>query len=113
MFDNMGMLADLMKNAGKVREALEKATEDLGQVVVEGSAGGGVVTSKVNGRFVVLSVRIDPKLLADGDLELLEDLVAAAVNQGLGRAKEAAAKSMSGLAGGLPLGGLFPGGGGS
>ena len=111
MFNNMGMLGDLMKNAGKVREALEKATEDLGQLVVEGSAGGGAVTSKVNGRFEVLSVRIDPKLLADGDLELLEDLVAAAVNQGIGRAKEAAAKSMSSLAGGLPLGGLFSGGG--
>jgi nucleoid-associated protein EbfC len=114
VFDKLGNLADLMRNAGKVREAIEKATESLGQVQVEGTAGGGVVTAKVNGRMEVLSVRIDPKLLADGDVELLEDLVTAAVNQGLTRAREAAAKSMQSLTGGLPipnLGGLFGGGG--
>jgi DNA-binding YbaB/EbfC family protein len=85
---------------------MEKATESLGQVHVEGTAGGGVVTAKVNGRLEVVAVRIDPKLLADGDTELLEDLVTAAVNQGLTKAREAAAKSISALAGGLPIPGL-------
>ncbi len=94
MFNNLGNLADLMRNAGKIRESVEKATEALGQLEVEGSAGGGVVTAKVNGRLELLSVRIDPKLLADGDAELLEDLVTAAVNQGLTKAREAAAKSI-------------------
>ena len=51
----------------------------------------------------LLSIRIDPKLLADGDAELLEDLVTAAVNQGLTKARESAAESISSLAGGLPL----------
>ncbi len=83
MFNNLGNLSDLMRNAGKIREQVEKATESLGQVQVEGSSGGGVVTAKVNGRLELLSVRIDPKLLADGDAELLEDLVTAAVNQGM------------------------------
>lgn len=113
MFNNLGNLSDLMRGAGKVRETIEKATEALGQVQVEGTAGGGVVTAKVNGRLEVLAVRIDPKLLADGDAELLEDLVTAAVNQGLTRAREAAARSMQSLAGGLPLpnlAGLFGGG---
>ena len=118
MFNNLSNLADLMKNAGKIRENVEKATEALGQLVVEGNAGGGVVSAKVNGRLELLSVRIDPKLLADGDVEILEDLVTAAANQALTKAREAAAKSMASLAGGLPLppglsGMLGPGGGGA
>jgi len=119
VFNNLGNLADLMRNAGKIKEAVEKATESLGALQVEGTAGGGVVAAKVNGRLEVVSVRIDPKLLADNDVELLEDLVTAAVNQGLSKAREEAAKS---VAGGLPgggmglgaLGNLFgPGGGGA
>lgn len=115
MFNNLGNLAELMRNAGKLRESMEKATESLGQVQAEGTAGGGVVTARVNGRLEVLAVRIDPKLLADGDAELLEDLVTAAVNQGLTKAREAAAQSLANLAGGLPIPGLSgflnPGGG--
>ena len=86
MFNNLGNLADLMKNAGKLRESMERATEAL--------------------RLELVSIRIDPKLLADGDAELLEDLVLAAVNQGLIKAREAAAQSISSLAGGLPIPGL-------
>ena len=108
MFNNLGNLADLMRNAGKLQESVRKATESLGQVQVEGVAGGGVVTARANGRLELLSVRIDPKLLADGDAELLEDLVTGAVNQALVKAREAAAKSLSTMAGGLSLPG-FPG----
>ncbi|MBX6315255.1 MAG: YbaB/EbfC family nucleoid-associated protein [Isosphaeraceae bacterium] len=103
---NLGHLTDLMKNAGKLREAVDRASEALGQVQVEGTAGGGVVTAKVNGKLEVVAVRIDPKLLADGDVELLEDLVTAAVNQGLTKAREAAARSLQSLAGGLPIANL-------
>jgi DNA-binding YbaB/EbfC family protein len=106
VFNNLSNLADLMKNAGKIRENLEKATEGLGQLVVEGTAGGGVVTAKANGRMELVSVRIDPKLLADGDVEMLEDLVTAAVGQALSKAREAAAQSMASIAGGLPIPGL-------
>jgi DNA-binding YbaB/EbfC family protein len=117
VFNNLGNLADLMRNAGKLQETVEKATESLGQIQVEGTSGGGVVTAKANGRLELLSVRIDPKLAADGDTELLEDLVTAAVNQALSKAREAAAKSISSLAGNLPvlpaLSGLFGKGGGS
>lgn len=115
MFNNLGNLTDLLRSAGKIRETVEKATESLGQLQVEASSGGGVVTARVNGRLEVISVRIDAKLLADGDAELLEDLVTAAVNQGLTRAREAAAKSIQSLAGGLPIPGLGggPGGGGA
>jgi nucleoid-associated protein EbfC len=107
MFNKLGMLADLMGNASRLREALDKAFESLAQVEVEGSAGGGTVTAKVNGRLEVVSVRIDPSLLAEPDAELLEDLIGAAVNAGLVKAREAAAKSLTNVTGGLPMG-LFP-----
>jgi DNA-binding YbaB/EbfC family protein len=117
VFNNLGQLADLMKNAGKIREGMEKAAESMAKLEVEGTAGGGVVSAKVNGRMELLSLRIDPKLLSDGDSELLEDLIVAAVNQGLTKAREAAAQSFSSLAGGLPIPGLSgflgPGAGGS
>lgn len=106
VFNNLGNLADLMRNAGKLRETMEKATESLGQLQVEGTAGGGVVTVRVNGRLELISVRIDPKLVADCDVELLEDLITAAVNQGMNKAREAAAQSISSLAGGLSIPGL-------
>lgn len=114
---NLGNLAELMRNAGKLGETVQRATESLGQVQVEGSAGGGVVTVKANGRFEIVSVRIDPKLLADGDAELLEDLVAAAVNQALVKVREAIAQALPSLTGGLPIPGFpgfpNPGGGGT
>lgn len=112
VLNQLGMLADLMKNAGRLRESAEKAFESLGQVEVEGVAGGGAVTVKVNGRLEVVSVRIDPKLIADADPELLEDLVAAAVNTALAKVRDAAARSLVSVTGGIPPG-LFPGLGGA
>jgi DNA-binding YbaB/EbfC family protein len=106
VFGQLGNLAELMRNAGKLRESVAKATESLGQLQVDGSSGGGAVTAKVNGRLEVISIRIDPKLVVDGDTELLEDLVTAAVNAALAKARDTAAQSLASLAGGLPLG--FP-----
>ena len=111
MFGKIGDLADLMKNAGKIRESMAKAAEALGKMEAQGEAGGGSVVAKVNGRMEVVSIRIDPKLAADGDVELLEDLVAAAVNAALVKVREDATQSLTSLTGGLPPG-LFPGGGG-
>lgn len=111
MFGQLGNLADLMRNAGQIRESVAKATEALGQLQVEGSSGGGAVTAKVNGRMEMVSLRIDPKLLADGDAELLEDLVVSAVNAAMAKARDSAAQSLASVAGGLTLPpGLFPGG---
>ena len=103
MFSKFGEFGELMRNAGKIREAVEKATESLGAVQVEGSSGGGAVLAKVNGRLEVLSVRIEPKLIADGDVELLEDLVTAALNQALTKAREASAETLRSAGGGLPM----------
>ncbi len=112
MFGNLGNLADLMKNAGKIKEQMEQAAERLGEVQTEGVAGGGAVKSVVNGRLELISVRFDPNLVDRNDLELLEDLTVAAVNQALSKAREEAAKAVTGN---LPaafggLSGMFPGG---
>ena len=111
MFGNLGNLADLMKNAGKIREQMEQASEQLGQVRIEGEAGGGDVKAVVNGRLELVSVRIAPALASGGDVELLEDLVTAAVNQAIVRARDEAAKAMTGGLSIPGLDGLFPGGG--
>ena len=81
MFNQLGMLAELIKNAGTLRDSVES----LSQLEVEGESGGGAVTVKVSGRLEVTAVHIDPKLVSDGDSELLEDLVMAAVNAGLAK----------------------------
>ncbi|MDG3005610.1 YbaB/EbfC family nucleoid-associated protein [Paludisphaera mucosa] len=113
MFGKLGDIADLMKNAGNIRESMAKAAEALGKIEAEGDSGGGAVVAKVNGRMEITSIRIDPKLLADGDVELLEDLVAAAVNASLVKIRENAAQSLTSMTGGFPAN-LFPGvGGGS
>ncbi len=111
MFGKIGDIADLMKNAGKIRESMAKAAEALGSIEAQGEAGGGSVTARANGRMEIVSIRIDPRLAADGDVELMEDLVAAAVNSALVKVREEAAQSLTSLTGGLPPG-LFPGGGG-
>jgi DNA-binding YbaB/EbfC family protein len=103
VFNQLGMLAELMRNAGKLRESVQS----LAQPEVEGDSGGGSVTVKVNGRLEVVSMHIDPKLVADGDAELLEDLVVAAINAALAKARETAAQSLAAVTGGLPPG-LFP-----
>ena len=109
MFDKIGNFAELVRNAGKIHETVQKATESLGRLEVEASSGGGVVSARVNGRLELLAVRIDPKLLADGDVELLEDLVTGAVNQALAKVREAAAQSLTSLAGGMGMPAGFPG----
>ena len=108
MFGKLGDLADLMKNAGKIRESMEKAAEALGQIEVQGEAGGGGVVVKMSGRMEATSVRIDPRLAADGDVELLEDLVLAATNAALVKVRETATQSFTSM-GGLPN--IFGGGG--
>jgi DNA-binding YbaB/EbfC family protein len=117
MFNQFGNLADMIKNAGKIRESAEKAAESLAQLQVEGSAGGGTVTAKVSGKLEIVAIRIDPKLLTDGDAELLEELIAAAVNDGLAKVRKEMAQSFANMTGGLPAGllsglaGLKPGDG--
>jgi DNA-binding YbaB/EbfC family protein len=104
----------LMKEAQKAQKKMAEAQERLAQTTVEGSAGGGLVTVTANGAGDVTKVRIDPGAVDPEDVELLEDLVAAAVGEAQRKAKELQEQEMGGAMGGLGgmggmggLGGLF------
>ncbi len=109
MFKEIGQIMNLMKNTSKIREEVEKLQGRLGQIAVEGDAGGGMVKVKVNGQMEVQSCLLSQEAL--GDKELLEDLIAAAVNQALKKARQLAAEETSKMAVelGLPPGLNFPG----
>ncbi|MEK9964458.1 MAG: YbaB/EbfC family nucleoid-associated protein [Betaproteobacteria bacterium] len=97
-----GQLAGLMKQAQEVQEKLKKAQEDIAKTEVEGEAGAGLVKVVMTGRHDVKRVSIDPSLL-DDDKEMLEDLVAAAMNDAARKVEDLNQKMMSGLGGGFPM----------
>ena len=99
-------LAAMMKQAQAMQARMQEVQDEVAQQSVEASAGGGMVTVSANGKGEIQSVKIDPKLLADGDVEMLEDLVLAAVNEAHRRADEMMKSALSRIAG--PLGGGFP-----
>ncbi|RPH41860.1 MAG: YbaB/EbfC family nucleoid-associated protein [Burkholderiales bacterium] len=96
-------LAGLMKQAQQMQDNLKKAQETLAGVEVEGQSGAGLVKVVVTCRNDVKRVTIDPSVLADGDKEMLEDLVVAAMNDALRRAEQTASERMSSVTAGLPL----------
>ncbi len=89
-----------------LQEKMARMQEELALKTVETTAGGGMVTVVVNGRQEVLSIRIDRQVVDPEDVEMLQDLVVAAVNDGLRKAQEMAASEMGKLAGGLNIPGL-------
>jgi DNA-binding YbaB/EbfC family protein len=101
-------MAGLFKQAQKLQEDMVRAQEELGGLIVEASSGGGVVTVKATGKQEIVEIKIDPDVIDPQDAEMLEDLIVAAVNQALQKAREAAEEKMQSVAGGL-MGGL-PGG---
>ncbi len=97
-----GGLGNLMKQAQKMQEEMQKAQERLAQEEVTGESGGGLVKVVMNGKHEVRRVGIDDSLLSD-DKEMLEDLIAAAVNDAVQRVAEKTQENMAGLTSGLSL----------
>jgi len=97
-----GQLAGLMKQAQQMQENLKKAQEEIAGMEVEGQAGAGMVKVVMTGRHDVRRVAIDPSLMSD-DKEMLEDLIAAAVNDAVRRVEAATQEKMGGLTSGLEL----------
>jgi DNA-binding YbaB/EbfC family protein len=97
-----GQLAGLMKQAQAMQDNLKRAQDELSLLEVEGQSGAGLVKITMTCKHDVKRVAIDPSLLAE-DREMLEDLVAAAFNDGVRRAEEVSAEKMSRLTAGLPL----------
>ena len=102
-------MQQLLKQAQKMQEDMMKAQESLKDEVVDASAGGGMVTVQVTGDQVIKSVTIDPQAVDPDDVELLQDMVLAAVNEGLRSAQDLAAAKMGGITGGLGGGLGLPG----
>jgi len=104
-FGDLGKMQEMMQQAQQMQEQMEKK---LGETIVEATTGGGVVTVRMNGRKEVLRLKIDPAAVgsAGSDLELLEDLITAAVNEAGRRADDAMKSSVQGMMGGLNLPGL-------
>lgn len=103
----MGM-GDILKQAQKMQEKMQKVQEELGDMQVEASAGGGMVTVTANGKQEIIGVKIDQQVVDPDDVEMLEDLIVAAVNQSLQKAQELANQEMGKVAGGM-LGNMPPG----
>jgi DNA-binding YbaB/EbfC family protein len=99
-------LGDILKQAQKMKAEMDRIQAEVGAKTVEGSAGGGMVTAVANGRGELVSIRIDPEAARE-EAEMLQDLVVAAANDALRKARELLAQEMSRVAGGLGLPGLF------
>lgn len=100
----------MMKQAKKMQEQLAKQQEELASKTFEASSGGGMVTATVNGKMELLNLKIDPEVVDKEEVDMLQDLVVAAVNSATREAQEAAQALMGGLMGGagMPdLGGLL------
>jgi len=106
-FPGMGNMNQLMKQAKKLQEQMAKLQEELEQMTVEASAGGGVVTIVANGKKEIVEVKIAPEAVDPDDVEMLQDLIVAAVNEALRRVDERVQEEMGKLTGGLSIPGIF------
>ena len=97
-----GGMGNLMKQAQKMQEDMQKAQEEIANMEIEGQSGGGLVKVLMNGRHELRKVTIDDSLLSD-DKDMLEDLVAAAVNDATHKLAQASTERMSGLTSGIEL----------
>ena len=102
-----GMNMNMIKQAQKMQQDMLKMQEEMESKEYDATAGGGMVKAVVNGKHEVLSLTINPEAVDPDDVEMLQDMVVAAVNEAMRKAEAEAAQNMSKLTGGLNLGGLF------
>lgn len=107
MSSSFGEMGNLLKQAQRMQQALEEAREELAAATVEGRAGGGAVVVTVTGDGRVPKVRLRPDVVASGDHEALEDLLVAALRDGIERAHKMRQERMAKVSGGLNLPGLM------
>jgi len=106
-FGDLGNLGDIMKGAQKMQKDMARIQEELKTRVVEGDAGGGMIRVQVNGAQEVVSVKIDKSVVDPDDIEMLEDLIIAAVREAMRKSQEMSKAEMAKLTGGLNIPGLF------
>jgi len=100
------MLGDLMKQAQKIQQEMSRIQEEVKKKTVEASSGGGMVVATANGAMEIVSIRIEKDVVNPDDIEMLQDLIVAAVNEALRRAQQMVAEEMSKVTGGLNIQGL-------
>jgi DNA-binding YbaB/EbfC family protein len=100
------MNRDMMRQLQQMQDRLAKAQAKLSETVVEGTAGGGAVTVKMNGDMKVEGIKISPDVVDPEDVEMLEDLVLAALNEAVQKVQQAQASQLGGITGGLNIPGL-------
>lgn len=102
-----GNMNNMMKQVQKMQKQMEDMQKNLEDQVVEASAGGGAVTAKVNGSKELIEIKIEEDVVDPEDVEMLEDLVLAAVNEAMRKAEEVASSQMQKITGGMNIPGLF------
>jgi len=100
---NMGKI---MKQAQKMQERMLRMQEELAAKTVEATAGGGMITAVVNGKYELVSLKIEREVVDPEDIEMLQDLIVAAVNEGVRKSQEMAQEEMAKVTGGLNIPGL-------
>lgn len=100
-------MSKMMKQMQKMQADIARIQEEMGEKEVKGTAGGGVIEVTANGRQEIIDIKIDPEAIDPEDVEMLEDLVLAAVNEALRIAQDIVNKEMSKITGGLNIPGLF------
>jgi len=98
---------NIMKQAKKIQEKMAQMQAELETKTVEASAGGGMVAVVVNGKFEILSLKVDKEVVNPEDVEMLQDLIIAAVNEGVRKAQEMTASEMSKITGGFNIPGMM------
>jgi DNA-binding YbaB/EbfC family protein len=101
-----GMNMNMIKQAQKMQQDMMKMQSEMEEKEFEASSGGGVVTAKVNGKKELVSVTISPEAVDPEDIEMLQDMIVAAVNEAVRKAESSLAEAMSKLTGGMNLGGF-------
>jgi len=107
LLKGMPNMGNLLKKAQQLQEKMAKLQEELSEKTVETSAGGGMVTVIATGKQDIASIKIDPEVVNQEDIEMLEDLVLAAVNDALFQAKQMVSEEMTKLTGGVNIPGLM------
>ena len=102
-----GMNMNMIKQAQKMQQDMLKMQEEMEAKEYESTSGGGMVTARVHGKHELVSLTINPEAVDPDDVEMLQDMVVAAVNEAMRKAEAEASQSMAKLTGGLNLGGLF------
>jgi len=97
----------MLRQVQQMQARLAKVQEELDEVTAEGQAGGGMVTATVNGKNRVVGIKLEKEVVDPNDIEMLQDLISAAVNTALDKVSELVSEKMSGVTGGMKIPGMF------